>query len=142
MDILGGRLLFTIVSSFSTLPGDPWFSDWLMEQGVTRIGTRRIVISPFKVVSSTDNLLGIWWGGEEWYNGDDGRGGVEGERSSSSFRLMRVGCEHLINDQEEEVVGENWEVNGGEEMLLFMLMVIIGYMIISKISYIVIHHPK
>ena len=44
-------------------------------------------------------------------------GGVEGEKSSSSFRLMSDGCGHLIDDGEEEIVGRNWEVVGGEEIL-------------------------
>ena len=75
------------------------------------------LFSPFKVVSCNDNVWGVWWGREKWFNGDDGRGGVEGERSSSSFRLMSDGCGHLIDDGEEEIVGRNWEVVRGEEML-------------------------
>ena len=80
-----------------------------MGRGVARVGTSKIVIT----------IQGCiwWWGGEEWFNGDDGRGGVEGEGSSSSFRLMRDGCGYLTDDREEEVVGRNWDVGGGEEML-------------------------
>ena len=72
------------------------------------------------LVSCNGNVWGVWWEREKSFNREDGRGGVEGERSSSSFRLTSDGCGHLIEDGEDEIVGRNWEVIGGGEMFWFI----------------------
>ena len=80
------------------------------------------LLTSYKVEFGDDSDWGVWWGRGEWFNGDDGRGGVEGEGSSSSSRLISDGCGHLVDDGEEEIVGENWEVGGREEVLWFMIV--------------------